>query len=203
MRVTAQVKQQTRARLLEAAERLVRDEGVDAVTTRDVALAAGVGHGTLFNYFASREALLLALCDVFLSRAAVDAERGAPRLASLEEGLFAYVAACLRRLKPLRTGAGVLLASLLAAPDADGAEEGSSDAPARVRRAIVSALEGLRVRHRPDRPLSLTSRQLWASLFVGVVCAWARDASPHQEDTLALLDQSLAMFVGWLPTQKR
>ena len=27
---------------------------------------------------------------------------------------------------------------------------------------------------------------------------WAQDRSPKQEDTLALLDQSLAMFVGWL-----
>jgi hypothetical protein len=27
---------------------------------------------------------------------------------------------------------------------------------------------------------------------------WSDDASPHQEDTLALLDESLGMFVGWL-----
>jgi TetR/AcrR family transcriptional repressor of nem operon len=197
VRVTEEVKRRTRARLLEAAERLVRTEGIEAVTTRDVAVAAGVGHGTLFNYFASREAMALALCDVLLARAAADVARSASPPASFEESLFAYVAACLRRLKPLRAGAGVLLASLLVAPDADGGDE-AAEAPSRVRRAVVGALEETARRHAPERAMSATSRQLWASLVVGVVCAWARDPSPHQEDTLALLDRATRLFVASL-----
>jgi hypothetical protein len=35
-------------------------------------------------------------------------------------------------------------------------------------------------------------------LYIGVLAFWAADKSPKQEDTLALLDQSLAMFVAWL-----
>jgi hypothetical protein len=56
------------------------------------------------------------------------------------------------------------------------------------------------VRHRHDSltPLAL---QLYWTLYAGVLAHWARDSSPKQEDTLALLDQSLAMFVGWLTAQ--
>jgi hypothetical protein len=41
---------------------------------------------------------------------------------------------------------------------------------------------------------------LYWTLYTGVLAYWSSDASPRQEDTLALLDQSLAMFVGWLTT---
>jgi hypothetical protein len=31
-----------------------------------------------------------------------------------------------------------------------------------------------------------------------VLAYWTTDGSPKQEDTLALLDESLTMFAGWL-----
>jgi hypothetical protein len=37
----------------------------------------------------------------------------------------------------------------------------------------------------------------WA-LYTGVLAIWAADKSPKQEDTLALLDQSLNMFAAWM-----
>ncbi|WP_326573432.1 TetR/AcrR family transcriptional regulator [Streptomyces sp. NBC_00481] len=50
-----------RARLLEAAARLVADRGAEHVTMHEVARAAGVGKGTLFRRFGDRDGLLLAL----------------------------------------------------------------------------------------------------------------------------------------------
>ena len=52
-----------RARLLEAAARLVAERGAEHVTMREVAEAAGLGKGTLFRRFGDREGLLLALLD--------------------------------------------------------------------------------------------------------------------------------------------
>ncbi|HEY2148064.1 MAG TPA: hypothetical protein VGH32_09015, partial [Pirellulales bacterium] len=46
--------------------------------------------------------------------------------------------------------------------------------------------------------LSPVALQLYWTLYTGVLSFWAADKSPKQEDTLALLDQSLAMFVAWL-----
>jgi hypothetical protein len=40
--------------------------------------------------------------------------------------------------------------------------------------------------------------QMYWTLYLGVLSFWIHDKSPKQEDTLALLDQSTAMFVGWL-----
>ena len=52
-----------RARLLEAAERLIERHGIDAVTMGAVAAEAGVGKGTVFRRFESREGLMGALLD--------------------------------------------------------------------------------------------------------------------------------------------
>ena len=40
--------------------------------------------------------------------------------------------------------------------------------------------------------------QLYWTLYVGVLTHWVDDESPRREDTWAVLDQSLQMFVHWL-----
>ncbi len=52
-----------RVRLLEAAARLITEQGAGNVTMQKVAEAAGVGKGTLFRRFGDRDGLLLALFD--------------------------------------------------------------------------------------------------------------------------------------------
>ena len=52
-----------RTLLLEAARRLIAERGADAVTTDDIAAAAGVGKGTLFRRFGSRAGLMIVLLD--------------------------------------------------------------------------------------------------------------------------------------------
>jgi AcrR family transcriptional regulator len=52
-----------RARLLDAAARLIAEHGVAAVTMEAVAVAADVGKGTVFRRFGDRTGLLTALLD--------------------------------------------------------------------------------------------------------------------------------------------
>jgi AcrR family transcriptional regulator len=52
-----------RAAILEAAERLLRDHGTEAITMDRLACAAGVGKGTLFRRFGDRASLFHALLD--------------------------------------------------------------------------------------------------------------------------------------------
>ncbi|MGW1531083.1 TetR/AcrR family transcriptional regulator [Streptomyces aureus] len=52
-----------RARLLEAAARLVEEQGVARLTMEGVACAAAVGKGTVFRRFGDRNGLLMALLD--------------------------------------------------------------------------------------------------------------------------------------------
>jgi hypothetical protein len=49
--------------------------------------------------------------------------------------------------------------------------------------------------------LTTLAIQMYWTLFTGILAFWAKDRSPRQEDSLALVDQSLSMFVGWLTTQ--
>jgi AcrR family transcriptional regulator len=49
--------------LLNAARRLIAERGADTVTMDDVAVAAGVGKGTLFRRFGSRAGLMIVLLD--------------------------------------------------------------------------------------------------------------------------------------------
>lgn len=52
-----------RALILDAARRLIAERGPDAVSTDDIAAAAGVGKGTVFRRFGSRAGLMLVLLD--------------------------------------------------------------------------------------------------------------------------------------------
>jgi hypothetical protein len=48
--------------------------------------------------------------------------------------------------------------------------------------------------------LSIVSLHLYWTLFLGVMAFWAQDESPNQEESLALLDQSVRLFVTTLST---
>ncbi|HEV3418378.1 MAG TPA: helix-turn-helix domain-containing protein [Pirellulales bacterium] len=192
MRITAEEKSATRQRILEAAVDLFRARGFDATTTRDIAGAAEIATGTLFNYFATKEAIVGSLAEEALARArATFARRNGA--SNLEENLFALVASELRQLRPLRKFIMPLL-------------ETSLSPLSTVRR--LEAAESLRIEHleivvelaRVDglTELSPLALQVYWTLYTGVLAFWAGDKSPKQEDALALLDQSMAMFVAWL-----
>jgi AcrR family transcriptional regulator len=70
------------ARILDAAARIVVRDGVEALTTREIARAAGVPIATLYQYFADKEAVLIALTQRDTDE--MDAEV-ATALADLEE----------------------------------------------------------------------------------------------------------------------
>jgi AcrR family transcriptional regulator len=62
----APVQERSRRRVeavLDATERLVVEAGVEALTTRQIADAAGIPVASLYQYFADKEAVLLALAD--------------------------------------------------------------------------------------------------------------------------------------------
>jgi AcrR family transcriptional regulator len=51
----------TRERLIDATEQIIRSGGIMAVTTKDIAQAAGFAEGTLYRHFPDKTALLLAV----------------------------------------------------------------------------------------------------------------------------------------------
>ena len=51
----------TRERIVEAAERVMRERGLARGTTKEIARAAGYSEGTLYKHFESKEDLFLAM----------------------------------------------------------------------------------------------------------------------------------------------
>lgn len=192
MRVTAETKEATRKAILDAAAELFRSEGFEATTTRDIAEGAGVASGTLFNYFPTKEAVLATLVSDALSRRGK--KRAEEQHASLEEALFAHAAESLRLLKPYRKHLRALLETALSPlSNGDGDEEGAS-----LRTGHLERVMELSRRHKVDGGMTPTVLQMYWSLYLGVLAFWMNDGSRKQEETLALLDQSMEMFAGWL-----
>src|SRR5262245_58411808 len=193
MRITAEAKTAMRQRILKAAVRLFATKGFDATTTRDIALSSGTATGTLFNYFPTKEAIVTELVADALAGARHDLGSEAKRADSLEEDLFALVADEFRRLQPLRKFILPMIETVmspLAASDQNGAGH-------QIRSQHLEIVAELAGAHGVSE-LSAVALQLYWTLYMGVLAFWASDRSPKQEDSLALLDQSLGMFVRWL-----
>ena len=192
MRVTAEAKELTRQKILDAAKELFQSAGFEATTTRDIARQAGIAAGTLFNYFSTKEAIVLAL--VMTSAPQKNRSRSSDRHDSLEESLFAYASASLRALKPYRKYlAPVLDTALSPLAEAKGDDLGES-----LRTQHLEAVVERARQHGLGEALNPVALQMYWTLYLGVLSFWTKDSSPKQEDTLALLDQSLEMFVQWL-----
>jgi AcrR family transcriptional regulator len=73
VRVTADVKQTTRARLLTAAAREFARAGFERANVDGISLAAGYAKGTIYNYFSSKEELFLAVVEEASAQAAATA----------------------------------------------------------------------------------------------------------------------------------
>jgi AcrR family transcriptional regulator len=192
MRVTAETKAATRQRILDAARQLFATSGFDACTTRQIADAASIATGTLFNYFATKEAVLASLAAEAVAAAQQDFEVRRSEGDSFEEELFAFVAAGMRKLKPLRKHLPVLLETALSPLVTAAADDVQS-----LKLPHLETVAQLAKKHRLGE-LPPVALQLYWTLYTGVLVFWASDHSTRQEDTLALLDHSLSMFVGWL-----
>jgi AcrR family transcriptional regulator len=57
-----------RARIIEGAMEVIATDGIDALNMRDIAKAADVGIGTLYDYFPSRSDLICHVTDAWLTR---------------------------------------------------------------------------------------------------------------------------------------
>ena len=200
MRVTAETKQETRQRILDAARKLFCDKGFRKTTTRDLAAEASIATGTLFNYFPSKEHLALAIIDFSLNEAGTEFAESRHKGESMEETLFAHVAIALRHLRPHRSFVGDVVESTLS-PFSRANGEGTADS-LRVRH-LETVREIIERHASPSTPLpSAVTMHLYWTMYLGVLAYWAKDESPNQEDALVLLDQALRLFVGSLDTNR-
>ena len=142
-----------------------------------------------FNYFASKEAIVVELAVELLARAKTDFARNRRTSVKLDEELFASIASQLRAMRPIRKYIQPVLDTALSTPANDDAAD--------LRSGLVEHFDNILADHGFHDPSTIQQNILW-SLYVGVLTHWGNDKSPKQEDSLALLDQSIRMYVDWL-----
>jgi len=165
MRVTAEIKTVTRQRILDAAQKLFAEQGFAAATTRDIARAAEIGAGTLFNYFPTKESISLCLVSEAHAQAVVHFHARLSREPlSLEEELFAHVAATLRKLKPFRKYLTTVLDTSLSPLTSDQADGAPS-----LRAAHLETVSQIVSRHGQAEALSTVALHLYWTLYTVLV----------------------------------
>jgi AcrR family transcriptional regulator len=197
MRITAEAKEATRSRILSVAKRRFRATGFDSTSVRDIAAEASIATGTLFNYFASKEEVAVALAEDAIHKARQEFSSKRQEGASLRKDLFLQVSTQLRSFKPLRNCFQPVIDSALAAPMLNG----GSEAGRRLREAELDAVAEILRAHKIDAERWTMTVPIYWGLYVGVLTFWLSDTSSKQEDTLAMLDQSTNMFVTWLESK--
>jgi len=191
MRISEQTKQETRLRILGKAAELFVTKGFEESTTRDIALAAGLATGTMFNYFPSKETLAMTMVAEALSQGREDFQRRRTGEEDLTEELFLFIASGLRRLQPLRPFIGpVLERSLSPFPRKTVCLEGEA-----ARMGHLDAVQEIIGRHGFTQAPDYVAMTIYWSLYLGILAFWTNDGSPNQEATQALIDYSIRMFV--------
>jgi AcrR family transcriptional regulator len=95
---TARTPQQTRSRatveaILEATARILERDGARALTTARIAREAGVGVGSLYEYFDGKDAVVRALCERHMADVCAVIDGALARLgdATIADGVDAYI----------------------------------------------------------------------------------------------------------------
>ncbi len=192
MRITARAKEDTRRRIVAAATRLFGERGFEGTSTRDLARAAEIAAGTLFNYFPSKESLAMTLVVEALERGTDGYHERRRGQESLEEDLFAHVAAGLRELEPYRRFLGDVIETAMSPFGRSATAEQGED----VRQRHLGTVAEVLREHGRDEGQGFVSIHLYWTLYLGVLAFWSKDESPNQEDTLVVLDRSLRLYVA-------
>jgi TetR/AcrR family transcriptional repressor of nem operon len=122
MRLTKEQSAENRRRILDAAARLFREQGFDAVGVADLMKAAGFTHGGFYNHFPSKEALAAEASSAAIARSnAALAERlKRPRRKKKDAAFRRYVDGYLSREHRDDPASGCPIAALAA----DAARQG-------------------------------------------------------------------------------
>jgi AcrR family transcriptional regulator len=177
-------KQQTRAAIQAAALQLFLDRGYDGTTTSEIARAANVSPGTLFNYFPTKESLLVDDFDPIFIKHLRSRPADEPVYTAVRRAMQAGLSEA-SDIAPLMLDRGRLV---LATPALRAAMRLENDQDADRLAVLLAERLG---RQEDEFALRIVSRVIVAAV-VAAYEAWLSDDG--KDDIVALVDQALAIL---------
>jgi AcrR family transcriptional regulator len=181
-----------RSRILSAAIDLFSRRGLDAVTMDEIAAAADVGKGTIYNYFAAKEDIVVAFMADLEARLAPRIARFRPGKRPVDRVLADYVLLHFRLKEPYHAFVRVFLAQMFV--DTGGflpylvEMQKYIDPPLQ---SLFAALEERRaLRAGIDIPELILS---FKTMHLGLTALWAVEGPPF-EQTTRVVGQQMQFF---------
>jgi AcrR family transcriptional regulator len=192
-------KEKTKQAILKAASELFSRKGFHETTTKEITRKAGIGEGTLFNYFRTKEDLAVYFFQQQLGEL-MDWFRGDKRVrrAPLPEKLFAIINYHLQQIGPYEGFIGaVYLRALQPTSKLNLLSLQAQEHNLRYLRFIRETLA--QAEEEGEIPVLGDLGAYGFALFHGaMITYWLQDRSPGKENTLALLDRGLKLATSIL-----
>jgi AcrR family transcriptional regulator len=185
-------KKATRERIIQTAIRIFGKRGLAAPTVEEIAAAAEVGKGTIYNYFATKEEIVVAFMVELEERVQAEAANFAHARGPAERILADFIRFQLRLKEPYRDFVRVFMAQIFTR----GSELGPYFAAMQefINPPLVELFRSLMARRliRPD--INLASLiEIFKLLQIGIVTIWINDEPPYA-GTMQLLDEEMELF---------
>lgn len=185
-------KRETRARIIDVAIRMFGERGIAAPTVEEIAAAADVGKGTIYNYFATKEEIVVAFMVEVEKRVQAKVSDFAMRRGPLESILADFIRYQLELKEPYRDFVRVFMAQVYTR----GAEllPHFEEMQKAINPPLIELFERLLRRGliREDANLD-TLIEIFKLLHIGIVTVWINDAPPYR-GTFALLREEMLLF---------
>jgi len=188
-------KTEIRTRILSTAIELFSRHGLDAVTIDQIAAAADIGKGTVYNYFAAKEDIVVAFMADLEGRLAPRVARFRPDRHPLDRVLADYILLHFRLKQRYHAFVRVFLAQMFLATDRlfpyMVAMQQSIDPPLE---ALFTTLDehGL-LRGGLDRAQLIHS---FKTIHLGLTALWAVEGPPFRQTTRSVREQMRLFAAG-------
>ncbi len=185
-------KQATRARLVEAAIQLFSRRGFDAPTIDEIAAHADIGKGTLYNYFRTKEEIVVAYMVGIEAGLQARARRLARRRGSLASILTDFAWTHLQLKAPHRDFVRIVMTQLALQPPEIGRH--FADLQRLAEPPLVELFSSLQARGALRKDVRVADLiMLFQTLQVGFTMVWLSDNPPYI-GTRRVVESALRLF---------
>ena len=191
-------KQETRAHLLSTAIRLMEEQGFDQVTVESIAAAADIGKGTIYNYFRTKEDIVVAFFVDLERRVQTRMARWTSRQLALEDVLISFLRFQFRLKQPHYRFVRIFFTQMFARPEQMWPciveLQTIIDPP------IVRLFQSLQSREvlRADIPMQSLVLH-FKTVHFGLSATWALEGPPWRGTSKALAQQVQLLCRGLAP----